>query len=54
MLMVISFKVTSTISALIGCHFNKVAQCCEGTFDEALLTKAKKCTAEQNKRYCNK
>ena len=33
--------VTSMISALISCHFNKEASCCEGTLDEALLNKAK-------------
>ena len=40
---------TETLSALIGCHFNKTVGCCELTkFDESLLSKAKGCTMERH------
>ena len=43
---------TETLSALIGCHFNKTVSCCELTkFDEPLLSKAKVCTKERNLSY---
>ena len=43
---------TETVSALIGCQFNKTSRCCESTkFDESLLAKAKTCTRERNLRY---
>ena len=43
---------TETVSALIGCHFNKKSQCCEqSSFEESLLEKAKSCTHERNISY---
>ena len=43
---------TETVSALIGCHFNKRSQCCEqSSFEESLLEKAKSCTNERNISY---
>ena len=43
---------TETLSALIGCHFNKTTDCCEKVhFDGPLLSKAKSCTHERNLRY---
>ena len=43
---------TETVSALIGCHFNKTSKCCENNkFDESLLAKAKTCTRERNLSY---
>ena len=43
---------TDTLSALIGCHFNKTTDCCEKVhLDESLITKAKTCTHERNLRY---
>ena len=43
---------TETLSALIGCHFNKTAKCCEmHKFEESLLKKAKQCTRERNCSY---
>ena len=43
---------TETVSALIGCHFNKTSKCCEMTkFEDCLLVKAKTCTRERNMSY---
>ena len=43
---------TETVSALIGCHFNKTSKCCEMTkFADCLLVKAKTCTHERNMSY---
>ncbi len=43
---------TETLSALIGCHFNKTVHCCEPfKFGEALLSKAKKWTMQRNLSY---
>ena len=43
---------TQTVSALIGCHFNKIAKCCEmDKFEQSLLAKAKTCTHERNQSY---
>ena len=45
---------TETISALIGCHFNKkyMYKCCEqSSFEDSLLAKAKSCTNERNISY---
>ena len=45
---------TTTLSSLIGCHFNKTWTCCEcHKFEESLLTAAKKCTHERNMQYQN-
>ena len=39
---------TDTLSALIGCHFNKITDCCKKVnFVESLITKAKTCTHER-------
>ena len=41
-----------TVSALIGCHFNKTTSCCEQQhFEEPLLSRAKVCTMERNQSY---
>ena len=41
-----------TVSALIGCHFNKSGKCCEVTkFDDSLLIQAKQCTRQRNLSY---
>ena len=41
---------TESVSALIGCHFNKNCECCEkSTFDDSLIAKAY--TSERNLRY---
>ena len=43
---------TETVSALIGCHFNKKSQCCEqSSFEQSLLENAKSCTNERNITY---
>ena len=45
---------TETLSALIGCHFNKSSSCCEmARIDESLITKAKTCTRERNLSYAS-
>jgi hypothetical protein len=44
-----------TVSALIGCHFNKTSQCCElSKFDEELIIQAKHCTHQRNLSYGSK
>ena len=43
---------TETVSALIGCHFNNTATCCETyKFDHTLLSKVKTCTRQRNPLY---
>ena len=38
---------TETVSALIGCRFNKTMRCCDmHKFEDSLLSKAKNCTRE--------
>ena len=45
---------TETVSALIGCRFNKTVQCCDmHKFEDSILSKAKNCTRERNLSYIN-
>ena len=49
-----SSLLTETLSALIGCHFNKTSSCCEmASIDESLISKAKTCTRERNLSYAS-
>ena len=42
----------STVSSLIGCHFNKTSKCCENVnFHKSLLANAKHCTRQRNLSY---